>query len=163
MESTCSLHDQSRDQCTEFQGRLHEAFGHLFLCLGPCPEPGKGVVRCGPEHLKGKLEDAAEPYLSGVEVQLGQMIAGQAGELVLLFEREEGVLFEEFLYSAHINSLIIVLTRQRCNRPQPWLSLLQGEGRGEDESEDRSTKPIPTLILPLKGRRLTHHRTGLSD
>jgi hypothetical protein len=34
------------------------------------------------------------------------------------------------------------------------LPLLQGEGRGEDGFTASFTRPIPTLILPLKGRKL---------
>ena len=43
-----------------------------------------------------------------------------------------------------------------------YLPLLQGEGRGEDGFNAGSTKPIPTLILPLKGRRLNRN-DGMGD
>ncbi len=33
-----------------------------------------------------------------------------------------------------------------------YLPLLQGEGQGEDGIDVGPTKPIPTLILPLKRR-----------
>ena len=82
-----------RPPASQLNGRLDEVCGQLGLFIRPRPEPGERIVGFRPDNLDGELK-RVEPYRPRVKIELVQVRADQRFQLVLFFEREEGVSFK---------------------------------------------------------------------